>query len=193
MKADDPIGRFNDALARAKNAGIEFPNAMSLATVGLDGRPSLRIVLLKQADERGFVFYTNLGSRKARELERNPRAALCFWWPAIEEQVRVEGSIRLVDDEDADDYFASRPRESQLSAWASRQSDPLSSREKLLENVGALEAKYAGKDIPRPPFWSGFVLVPAYFEFWLGRPDRLHERFAYELEDERWMKTMLYP
>jgi len=190
---NEPIDRFKAALRRAKEAGLHLPNGASLATVGDDGRPSVRVVLLKAVDESGFVFYTNLGSRKAQELESNPRASLCFWWPPLEEQIRIEGSVGKVNDEDADAYWKSRARGSHLSAWASRQSEPLASHESLLESFAALEREYDGRDVPRPAFWSGFRLEPDRIEFWRGREDRLHERELFTREGKVWQKTLLNP
>ncbi len=174
MDEMNPIERFTAALQRAEEAGVPLANATALATADANGRPSVRMVLLKGADERGFVFYTNLGSRKARELRDRPFASLCFHWTTLEEQIRVEGRVEQVSDEEADAYFASRPRGSQIGAWASRQSETLDDAAALREKVRALEAQYEGKDVPRPPFWSGFLLRPETVEFWYGKPDRLH-------------------
>jgi len=193
MQASDPIKKFKESLARAEAEGILLPNGMSLATVGKEGKPTVRMMLLKGVDERGFIFYTNLNSRKARELATCPKASLCFWWPSLEEQVRVEGTVEPVKERDADAYFVSRPRGSQLAAWASQQSEPLSSREALLTEVEKLRKRYEGREIPRPPFWSGFVLVPERIEFWFGRPDRLHERILYERKGKEWTEELLYP
>ena len=187
------VDKINDAIARAEAAGTPLANGMSLATVGSDGRPSLRVVLLKDADEKGFVFYTNLRSRKAEELDANPHACLCFWWGALEEQVRIEGVVERLDDEKVDAYFATRPRLSQIGAWASRQSEPLSSRAHLLAGFARLTAKYIGRKVPRPEYWGGYRLVPDRLEFWCAREDRLHERFEYYLEDGRWKERLLYP
>jgi len=187
------IDRIEDAIRRAEEREIHLPNAMSLATVGPDGRPSNRVVLLKNADERGFVFYTNMESRKARELSANPAAALCFWWGPMEEQVRVEGAVVRVDDDEADAYFASRPRGSQLAACVSRQSEELTSTADLLEDYTRLERENEGKDVARPAFWSGYRLIPGRIEFWAGRPNRLHERFVYEKEGDDWVEKVLYP
>ncbi len=188
-----PIERFKAALQRATDAGLHLPNGVALATVDSDGRPSVRVVLLKDVDQRGFVFYTHLDSRKSRELQSNPKASLCFWWPALEEQVRVEGVVELVDNAEADAYWQSRPRGSQLGAWASAQSEPLSSQQVLVDEYARLEKKYQDRSIPRPPFWSGFRVTPDRIEFWRGREDRLHERELFTRTDGRWEKTLLYP
>lgn len=175
----DPIVEFRDALARAKSRESRDATAMSLATVTADGRPVVRIVLLKAVDERGFVFYTNFMSRKGLELQKHPYAALCFHWPKGEEQVRVEGRVEIVTDAEADVYFASRPRGSQIGAWASAQSEEVASREELEKSFVAAEARFAGKEVPRPPHWSGFRVAPERIEFWFGRDDRMHDRFVY--------------
>lgn len=193
MRNIDPIERFNIAMARAEASGIKLPNAMTLATAGADGKPSSRMMLLKGADARGFVFYTNLKSRKGGELEKNPNVSLCFWWPALEEQVRIEGKIKKVSDREADEYFATRPRGSQIGAWASEQSRTLESREELLKRAAELEKKYHGKPVPRPPYWSGFITEPAQIEFWFGKPDRLHERYLYTRQGKGWNLEQLYP
>ncbi|WP_373046307.1 pyridoxamine 5'-phosphate oxidase [Vulgatibacter sp.] len=193
MDEMNPIERFTAALQRAEEAGVPLANATALATADANGRPSVRMVLLKGADERGFVFYTNLGSRKARELRDRPFASLCFHWTTLEEQIRVEGRVEQVSDEEADAYFASRPRGSQIGAWASRQSETLDDAAALREKVRALEAQYEGKDVPRPPFWSGFLLRPETVEFWYGKPDRLHDRLVFTMREDGWTLRRLYP
>ena len=191
----DPFDRFEEMYSRARQSDIREPTAMALATATRDGRPSVRMVLLKGFDRDGFVFYTNLESRKAQELISNPFAALCFHWQPLEEQVRIEGSVRQVGNEEADAYFASRPRGSRVGAWASLQSQRLPSRSDLTARVQEIDARYSDVEIPRPPFWSGFRLAPLRMEFWTGRPDRLHERDLYVRgsADEGWRRELLYP
>jgi len=190
----DPIARLAELLAEAERRGAPEPTAMALATADGRGRPSVRMVLLKGLDERGLVFYTNLTSRKAQELRANPRAAVAFWWPVLETQVRVEGPVEPVSDAEADAYFARRPRGSQLGAWASRQSQPLADRAELEARLREVAARFGDGPVPRPPFWSGFRLRPDAVEFWFGRPDRLHERELYtRAPDGGWRRTLLYP
>jgi pyridoxamine 5'-phosphate oxidase len=189
----DPIERFRASLSRAEEAGIDPPNAMALATVDPAGRPSVRIMLLKDVDENGFIFYTNLKSRKGRALADNPSAALCFWWPTLEEQVRVEGSVEPVDEAEAEAYFATRPRGSQLGARVSAQSDVLPSRDQLLKAFEDEGRRFEGRAVPRPAHWSGLRLRPKSIEFWRGNPDRLHERHMYTLRGTEWVMQELYP
>jgi pyridoxamine 5'-phosphate oxidase len=193
MTLDDPIAMFSALFDEAKRLGTLEPEAMVLSTADERGRPSNRYVLLKEVDQRGFVFYTNLDSRKARDFAVNPYAALCFYWPLIDKQVRVEGKVERVSDADADEYFATRPRESQTGAWASTQSAPLASRETLDRRVQEERKRFEGRAVPRPPFWSGFRVVPEAIEFWTRHPARLHERALYAREDGRWERTLLYP
>ncbi len=188
--------RFAELLAAAQaveRALLPEPTAMSLATASAGGLPSLRIVLLKGVDAKGFVFYTNLGSRKARDLRENPRASLCFHWPPLEVQVRIDGTVETVPDEEADAYFATRPRISQLGAWASRQSEPVAASEDLALRLRELERFYEGRDVPRPPHWSGFRLAPLRIEFWRNRPFRLHDRDLFTREGDGWRVERLYP
>ncbi|HEU4452590.1 MAG TPA: pyridoxamine 5'-phosphate oxidase [Longimicrobium sp.] len=193
----EPFRRFGELMQRAVDAGLAEPTAMTLATAAADGHPSARMVLLKGYDERGFVFYTNLESRKSREIAENPHAALCFFWQPFEVQVRVEGRVEPVSAEEADAYYASRPRGSRIGAWASEQSRPLDSYETLVARVAELEAQYGDDgEIPRPPFWSGWRVVPHRIELWFGRPSRLHQREVYTRADgdpPRWTKVLLYP
>lgn len=187
------IERFHDHLAHAIDAGAVEPTAFALATAGMDGAPSVRMLLLKHADTRGFVFYSNRESRKGTELRDRPRAAMCFWWGVVARQIRIEGIVEPVTDGEADAYFASRPRGSQVGAWASAQSRPLASRADLLERAAAVEAEYRGRAIPRPPHWSGWRLAPDRIEFWYGQENRLHERIEYRREAGGWVERILAP
>jgi len=193
----EPFDRFAAifARARAELSSECFPdtNAMSLATVGADGRPSNRIVLLKAFDERGFVFYTNYEGRKGRELLANPNCALCFHWPPIELQIRIEGSAEPVSDAEADAYFASRARTSQLGAWASEQSRPMAQPGDLERRLAEFSARFEGASVPRPPHWSGFRVVPVRMEFWRNRLSRLHDRSVYQRDGGGWRLDTLYP
>ena len=189
----DPIARFKELLRQAEALGIEPFNAAAFATTGKDLQATVRMLLLKDVDERGFVFYTNLESRKAHQLEENPRGSVCFWWPQLKRQVRIEGTVEIVSDREADEYFASRPRGSQIGAWASRQSSALSSRDELIAAADALSAAYRDQPVPRPPFWSGYRLVPERIEFWKEQPDRLHERELYTRDGSGWKVTLLAP
>ena len=192
----NPLSRFNRLYAQAQQIDrsiLPEPNAMSLATVGMSGSPSVRIVLMKDVDERGFVFYTNLDGRKGRELRTHPVAAICFHWPALEVQVRAEGPVSPVSDAEADAYFATRARESQIGAWASIQSQPIERVNDLVERVAEYEEKFRGMEVPRPPFWSGFRLRHERIEFWKSKPGRLHERHLYSRSGESWTMETLYP
>lgn len=187
------IDRFESIMQRAADGGQHLPNGGTLATVGPDGLPSSRVVLLKGADQQGFAFYTNIESRKSRDLRANPKASLCFWWPALEQQVRVEGNVEPVSDVEADAYWETRPRGSQIGAWASRQSEPIESHNELVDEFERLEREYDGRTVPRPPFWSGYRLVPERIEFWSGQEDRLHRRELYTRTGTGWQKTLLSP
>jgi pyridoxamine 5'-phosphate oxidase len=192
----DPIARFVALFEQAKRIPAELwpePTAFALATVDGDGRPAARILLLKGVDDRGFVFYTNFESRKGRELLATQRAALCFHWPHLEQQVRVEGRAERVSDDEADAYFATRPRGSQIGAWASIQSRPMSHPGDLEARVAETEQRFAGHSVPRPPHWSGFRVVPDRIEFWRGMPSRLHQRHLYTRTPNGWQVETLYP
>ncbi len=189
----DPFVRFDEVFARAAQ-GAPFDHiAMSLATSTPEGHPSCRIVLLHGVDARGFVFYTNYEGRKARELDANPHAALCLYWPWTEEQVRVEGRVSRVSPEESDAYFATRPRGSQIGAWASRQSERIASRDDLIARVEEVEARYEGQDVPRPPHWGGYRLTPKRIEFWKAEAFRLHFRELYEHTAQGWVRSILAP
>lgn len=175
----DPVEQFRAWFEEALAANLHEPNAMILTTATPDGRPSARVVLLKGFDERGFVFYTNYGGRKGRELDANPRCSLLFYWGELERQVRLEGRAGRISGEESDAYFASRPRGSRLGAWASRQSRPVEDRAVLERRLRELESEYEGREVPRPPFWGGYRVAPEAFEFWQGRENRLHDRIAY--------------
>jgi pyridoxamine 5'-phosphate oxidase len=189
----DPIEAFKGWLEEAEAHEINDPTGMALATVGEDGMPSVRMVLLKGVDERGFVFYTNFESRKGRHLLAHPQAALLFHWKSLRRQVRVEGEVQVVSDEEADAYFESRPRDSRIGAWASKQSRPLESRFELEKRVAEYGLKYAIGKVPRPPYWSGFRVVPRQIEFWKDGAFRLHDRLVYYREGASWRTERLYP
>ena len=189
----NPLERFQDWFREAEQAGVEVPEAMTLATAAPDGAPSARMVLLKGADEEGFVFYSGYVSRKAGELEANPRAALVFYWRPLGRQIRVEGRVEHVSDAESEAYFATRPRGSQLAAWASQQSRSLPSREELERRYAELEREYEGREVPRPPHWGGFRLRPDAIEFWEHRENRLHDRTCYTRAREGWHSERLAP
>lgn len=193
----EALATFDDLYAQAKTAGVPEPTAMTVATVDADGQPSARMVLLKSHDERGFVFYTHLDGRKGRELQAHPKAALLFFWKALGDdgvQVRIEGDVEIVEDAEAEAYFARRPRDSQLGAWASHQSETLDARETFEHRFEEAKARFEGVDVPRPPRWGGFRVMPRNIEFWYGAQFRLHERHLYERGvDGAWTKRMLYP
>lgn len=189
----DPIELFQEWFAAARQSGMLLPESVALATASPEGAPSVRMVLLKGIDERGFVFYTNYGSRKAREMESNPTAALCAHWPLLERQVRIEGSVERIPTEESERYFATRPRGSRIGAWASKQSEILPSRERLQERFRRARAEHAGGEVPLPPFWGGYVLRPSVIEFWQGKADRLHERLVFERDGQAWSTHRLYP
>ena len=189
----NPYELFEQWYSEAEKKEIEYPDAAALATVSEEGRPSVRIVLVKKHGPEGFVFYTNLGSQKARELLSNPNAELCFLWKSLKRQLRISGTMKSVQPEEADQYFASRPKISQLGAWASKQSQPLIGRFELEKRVAQRTAEFGVSEVPRPPWWSGFRLFPDKFEFWQEKPFRLHERFVVRLKDKEWIKQELFP
>lgn len=192
-KRDNPIDLFREWYEMADHPGIHDRSATCLATADANGMPSARMVLLKAADENGFVFYTNLGSRKASELRENPQAALCFYWQPIGRQVRVQGAVSPVDDEEADQYFASRDRRSQIGAWASKQSAAMEGRFELEKRVAQFTAKFGVAKIPRPEFWSGFRIKPERMEFWKEGAFRLHDRVVYTRTGDDWETENLFP
>lgn len=192
---DDPFALFGDWLADAEASEPNDPTAVALATVDPDGLPNVRMVLLKGVDPRGFVFYTNFESAKGREILAGRKAAMCFHWKSLRRQVRLRGPVEIVDDAEADEYYASRPRGSRIGAWASQQSRPLESRMALEKAVAKVAARYPVGEIPRPPHWSGFRIRPVEMEFWKDRPFRLHERLVFRRQtpDAAWSTVRLYP
>lgn len=184
---------FQDLRAEARQLPLREPDAMTLATADAAGRPSARTVLLRVVDEGGFAFFSNSESRKGRQLAENSRAALCLYWDPLARQVLIEGSVEKLPDAESDEYFSSRPRESQIGAWASHQSRPLDSRETLLRRVAEYERLYANRLVPRPEHWHGYRVVPDRIEFWTSQPARLHERVVYERQAAGWVKFLLYP
>ena len=192
MSSANPITEFLNAVERAKSHQVDTA-PVTLATADERGRPSARMVLLRGADERGFVFHTNYRSRKGRELDVNPHAALCFYWAMLDEQIRIEGRVERLPDAESDAYFMSRPRGSQLGAWASDQSAVLPTRETLEAQYRETERRFEGAQVQRPPFWGGFRLIPSVIEFWYGRTDRLHDRVVYTRDASGWRIERLYP
>lgn len=191
---DNPFDLFNEWFDKAKkNKKIEEATAMSLATSTPGGMPNVRLVLLKKVDNEGFTFYTNIDSQKGRELLANPLAALCFYWPPLGKQIRIQGNVKLIPEAVSDAYFATRSRQSQVGAWASSQSQPMKGPWELKKNVAKFMAKYSILKIPRPPYWQGFKIIPHRFEFWKERTFRLHERLRYDRSNDTWEKTWLFP
>ncbi len=193
---EDPIILFNKWMEAAKSTEINDPNAMSLATVDQNGCPNVRIVLLKGISRQGFIFYTNLESAKGNELQSQPKAALCFHWKTLKRQVRIRGEVGLVNNEEADEYYNSRPKESRIGAWASQQSKTMSNPDALKDAVKFYTEKYQTTEIPRPKHWSGFYIYPVEIEFWQDQPYRLHDRILYTRErsqEDEWNKTILFP
>jgi len=190
---DDPIALFHDWFAAAQRAGLLLPEAMTLATATPEGVPAARLVLLKGVSAQGFTFFTNYESRKGQELAANPRAALAFHWPILQRQVRVEGPVERLSPEESNAYFQTRPRGARIGAWASRQSESLSSREELDRRVREADRRYPGEGVPRPPFWGGYRVIPERMEFWQGRVNRLHDRLLFERRGDGWEVARLYP
>jgi pyridoxamine 5'-phosphate oxidase len=190
---DDPLIQFDRWFSQALGASVLEPNAMTLATIDAEGMPSARIVLLKGFDARGFVFFTNYDSHKGKELAKTPRAALVFFWPELERQVRIVGAVERVSRDESEIYFHSRPPGSQLGAWASEQSAVIASRQVLEDRLVALEEQYRGREVPVPPHWGGFRVVPKTIELWQGRPNRLHDRLLYTRDGESWRRERLAP
>ena len=189
----DPFTEFGIWMDEALESQVNEPTAMTLSTAAADGRPSSRVVLLKGYDHDGFVFFTNYESRKGRELAANPYAAINFFWPELERQVNISGRTSKVSGEESDEYFKSRPFTSRVGAWASNQSEKIDSRAAIMSKAAKLLVKYAGGNVPRPPHWGGFRLVPDRFEFWQGRESRLHDRICFELNENSWMISRLSP
>ncbi len=189
----DPIDLFSEWFDEARESGILLPEAVTLATATPDGTPSARMVLLKQFSDRGFEFYTNFGSRKARELDGNPKAALLAYWPVLQRQVRIEGTVERVSPEEANTYFRTRARGSQLGAWASRQSEELETADDLRARFERYDAQFGGSEVPLPPFWGGYRVKPERIEFWQGRLNRLHDRLLFCRTESGWEPTRLYP
>ena len=193
MADDDPLAMFEAWYAEARQREPDVPNAMALTTVGADGRPSVRMVLMKEAGPDGIAFFTNRNSRKAREIDANAWAAVAFHWKSLERQVIAEGPVRRLDDASSDAYFATRPRGSQIGAWASDQDQPIASREGLEARVAEAERRFAGGPVDRPPFWGGYVILPVRWEFWQGRSDRIHDRLEFRANRAGWDGRRLQP
>ncbi len=193
MTGNDPIAEFRQLLEKAKSSEAGDATACCLATADPSGRPAARMVLLKGVDDDGFVFFTNYGSRKAADLEANPHAALCFYWSSLDRQVRVEGPVARLAAAESDNYFATRSRASRIAAWASKQTQPLASRTELVARVARYEARFLGREVPRPEFWGGYRLTPVRIEIWHNQLHRLHDRFVYRVTADGWERERLYP
>jgi len=194
MDLNDPIELFKKWMSEAEKKEINDPNALSLATTNQNNEPSVRMILLKGVNSKGFIFYTNLNSPKSADLKKNPKASMCFHWKSLQRQVRISGSIIQVSEKEADEYFNSRPYESRIGAWASDQSKVMKYRKDLLEKIEEFKSKYKKeKNVPRPKHWSGWCLIPAAIEFWLGDEFRIHERLRYNKISDNWKKEILYP
>ena len=190
---DSPFILFNEWFLQAGELGVLEPNAMVISTVSADNKPSSRVVLLKGIEDGGFIFYTNYESRKGKELEHNPYISVLFFWPEAERQIRIEGKVSKISTESSKEYFVSRPRESQLGAWASAQSSIIQGRHSIEESYQQCLAQYEGKEIPLPDFWGGYIIHPSSFEFWQGRPSRLHDRMKYNKQQDSWHIVRLSP
>ena len=191
---DSPFQLFSDWFKEVeKSGGVEETNAMTLTTLGLDGFPKARVVLLKEFDHNGFIFYSNYESEKAKAMDRNNKVCISFFWPNLERQVIIKGRVEKVSEEKSESYFRSRPRGSQLGAWASQQSEIINSRTVLENQLQLLEDKFEGKEIPKPSFWGGYQIIPSEFEFWQGRANRLHDRIRYQKEGDQWNTKRLSP
>ena len=190
---NNPINLFKKWFSKAKETEINDPNAVAIATSDNNNQPSVRMVLLKGLSDKGFVFYTNFNSKKSNDLKLNKKASMCFHWKSLRRQVRVSGSVEKVADSEADDYYNSRPYKNKIGAWASSQSETLKNRQEFLEKVKNFENKYPSNNVPRPPYWSGWRLIPAQIEFWLDGEGRIHERLNYVLTNNGWKKELLYP
>tara|TARA_B100000131_G_C18015569_1_gene572321 strand:- start:466 stop:1095 length:630 start_codon:yes stop_codon:yes gene_type:complete len=190
---NNPINLFKKWFSKAKETEINDPNAVAIATSDNNNQPSVRMVLLKGLSDKGFVFYTNFNSKKSNDLKSNKKASMCFHWKSLRRQVRVSGSVEKVADSEADDYYNSRPYKNKIGAWASSQSETLKNRQEFLEKVKNFENKYPSNNVPRPPYWSGWRLIPVQIEFWLDGEGRIHERLNYVQRNNEWKKELLYP
>jgi pyridoxamine 5'-phosphate oxidase len=194
LDLENPIDLFENWFSKAKETEINDPNALALATSSSNNQPSVRMVLLKDFSIKGFVFYTNFGSKKGKELKSNQKASMCFHWKSLRRQVRVTGEVEIVSDKEADDYFHSRPYKNKIGAWSSLQSTVMKDRNTFVEKIKKYEKKYSDKNkVPRPPYWSGWRVIPQEIEFWLDGEGRIHERLNYKKINEKWVRELLYP